>query len=63
MMNKSVMSGKPFAVLGHFWAPILERVREVEISHPGPWGEANNRLVYVATSAGEAAQHLHDHLK
>ena len=62
MMNKSVMSGKPFAVLGHFWAPILERVREVEIAHPGPWGEANGRLVYVADSAGEAAQHLHNNL-
>src|SRR5229473_5709861 len=29
MLNKSVMRGKPFAVLGDFWQPILERVREV----------------------------------
>jgi hypothetical protein len=35
----------------------------VEVGHPGPWGEANGRLVYVADSAGEAAQHLHNHLK
>lgn len=63
MLNKSVMSSKPFAVLGHFWAPILDRVREVEVGHPGPWGEANGRLVYVADSAGEAAQHLHNNLK
>jgi len=41
MMNKSVMAGKPFAVLGDFWQPILDRVREVELGHPGPWGEAN----------------------
>ena len=43
--------------------PILERVREVELGHPAPWGEANGRLVYVAESPGEAAQHLHNYLK
>src|ERR1700757_451772 len=30
MLNKSVMTGKPFAALGDFWRPILDRVREVE---------------------------------
>jgi uncharacterized protein (TIGR00725 family) len=63
MLNKSVMTRKPFAVLGNFWLPILDRVREVELGHPAPWGEANGRLVYVADSAGEAAQHLHNKLK
>jgi uncharacterized protein (TIGR00725 family) len=63
MLNKSVMSGKPFAVLGHFWEPILERVRQVELGHPTPWGEANGRLVYVAGSPGEAAQHLLKNLR
>jgi uncharacterized protein (TIGR00725 family) len=63
MLNKSVMSGKPFAVLGDFWLPILERVREVELGHPAPWGEANGRLVYIAESPGDAAQHLIKNLK
>jgi uncharacterized protein (TIGR00725 family) len=58
MMNKSVMAGKPFAVLGNFWQPILDRVREVELGHPGPWGEANGRLVYVAATPGDVASHL-----
>jgi uncharacterized protein (TIGR00730 family) len=58
MMNKSVMAGKPFAVLGDFWQPILDRVREVELGHPGPWGEANGRLVYVAVTPGDVASHL-----
>jgi len=58
MMNKSVMAGKPFAVLGDFWQPILDRVREVELGHPGPWGEANGRLVYVAATPGDVASHL-----
>src|SRR5499425_3688004 len=30
MLNKSVMPGKPFAVLGPFWQPLLDCVREVE---------------------------------
>jgi len=30
MLNKRVISGKPFVVLGTFWQPILDRVREVE---------------------------------
>ena len=50
MLNKAVIAGKPFAVLGDFWTPILERVREVELGHPAPWGEANGRLVHVAAS-------------
>ena len=35
MLNKSVIAGKPLAVLGDFWPPILDRVREVETGHPG----------------------------
>ena len=58
MLNKSVISSKPFAVLGDFWTPVLDRVREVELGHPAPWGEANGRLVYVASSPAEAATHL-----
>ena len=63
MLNKSVMPKKPFAVLGGFWAPILDRVREVELGHPAPWGEANGRLVYVADSPGEVALHLQNSLR
>ena len=63
MLNKSVMSAKPFAVLGNFWQPVLDRVREVELGHPAPWGEANGRLVHVAATAGDAANHLRNNLK
>lgn len=58
MLNKSVMAAKPFAVLGEFWVPILERVRQVELGHPATWGEGNGRLVYIADGAGDAAQYL-----
>ncbi|OLE57179.1 MAG: hypothetical protein AUG13_05295 [Chloroflexi bacterium 13_1_20CM_2_59_7] len=63
MLNKSVMTRKPFAVIGDFWLPILDRVREVELGHPAPWGEANGRLVHVAASPGDAADHLVKNLK
>jgi len=58
MLNKSVMTGKPFAVLGDFWLPILERVREAELGHPSPWGERNGRLVHLAATPADAARHL-----
>ena len=58
MLNKSVMAAKPFAVLGDFWQPVLDRVREVEVGHPSSWDEANGRLVYVAATPGDVARHL-----
>jgi hypothetical protein len=58
MLNKAVISGKPFAVLGDFWIPILDRVREVELGHPGSWGEAAERIVHLAPSPAEAAAFL-----
>jgi uncharacterized protein (TIGR00730 family) len=63
MLNKSVMNAKPCAVLGDFWAPVLDRVREVELGHPAPWGEASGRLVYVAATPGDVANHLTAKLK
>ena len=56
MLNKGVMTGKPFVVLGEFWRPILERVREVE--QHASWGEASNRLFHVALTPEEAADYL-----
>jgi uncharacterized protein (TIGR00725 family) len=58
MLNKAVILAKPFAVLGDFWVPVLDRVREVELGHPAPWGEANGRLVHVAASCADAVSHL-----
>lgn len=58
MLNKGVMEQRPFVVLGEFWRPILDRVREVELGQPSPWGEANNRMVHVASSPSAAADFL-----
>src|SRR6266851_7638144 len=63
MLNKSVMTGKPLAVLGNFWTPIIECVREVELGHHSPWGEASGRLIHVAATPKEAAHYLKEILK
>ncbi len=58
MLNKGVMRRKPFAALGEFWRPIVERVREVEQGHPSPWGEKEERLLYVASNPQKAVEYL-----
>jgi hypothetical protein len=35
----------------------------VELAHGSPWGEANERLIYVAATPEEAARHLKEKLK
>jgi uncharacterized protein (TIGR00725 family) len=67
MLNKSVMEQRPFAVLGGFWQPILDRVREVE-QGPRPstevarWAEANGNLVQTFRSPQDAANYLAEKL-
>lgn len=63
MLNKSVITPKPFAILGNFWEPIIERVREVELAHQAPWGEANSPLLHRAATAAEVASYLSGKLK
>lgn len=58
MLNKGVIAGKPFVVLGEFWQPILDRVREVERGASSAWGEASNRLIHLAAAPAEATAHL-----
>jgi uncharacterized protein (TIGR00725 family) len=63
MLNKSVIAPKPVAVLGNFWQPILDRVREVELgprasSETRVWKEANGNLVHSAKTPKDAANYL-----
>ena len=68
MLNKGFLQDKPFVVLGDFWVPILERVREVELEHRPAgelasgsrkrWNEAGGRLVHHAPTPEEAAELL-----
>jgi uncharacterized protein (TIGR00725 family) len=58
MLNKKAMEQRPFVVLGDFWQPILDRVREVERGHASRWGESSDPLVRQAPTPLEAAQFL-----
>jgi uncharacterized protein (TIGR00725 family) len=58
MLNKKAMERRPFVVLGDFWQPILERVREVERGHASGWGELNDPLVHQAPTPSDAAEFL-----
>jgi uncharacterized protein (TIGR00725 family) len=67
MLNKSVIVGKPMAVLGDFWRPILERVREVESgprssTETRPWREAHGNLIHSAKSPDDAVNYLAEQL-
>lgn len=58
MLNKKAMEHRPFVVLGDFWQPILDRVREVERGHISRWGESSDPLVHAAPTPAEAAKFL-----
>jgi uncharacterized protein (TIGR00725 family) len=58
MLNKGFLTGKPFVVMGDFWVPVLDRVREVELDHGSPWSEAGARLVQHASGPIQAAELL-----
>lgn len=58
MLNKSVMTGKTFVLLGDFWQPILERVREVEMAHANSWGEASGELITRLETPKTVAEYL-----
>jgi uncharacterized protein (TIGR00730 family) len=58
MLNKKAMEHRPFVVLGDFWQPILERVREVERGHASRWGESSDPLVHQAPTPADAAKFL-----
>jgi uncharacterized protein (TIGR00730 family) len=62
MLNKRVMAGKPLVVVGDFWHPILERVREVETGHASGWGESASPVIHRAPTPEDAASYLAGHL-
>jgi uncharacterized protein (TIGR00725 family) len=58
MLNKGAMARRPLIVLGDFWRPVIERVREVELGHKSPWGEREDALIRIAPSPADAAEYL-----
>ncbi len=62
MLNKKAMDHRPFVVLGDFWQPILERVREVERGHASKWAESSDPLVHQTPTPADAARFLAERL-
>jgi uncharacterized protein (TIGR00730 family) len=58
MLNKRVMARKPFAVLGDFWQPVVERVREVEGGADSHWNAADGGLIRACAQPVDAANFL-----
>lgn len=58
MLNKNVIDSKPLVVLGEFWHPIIDRVREVELGQESNWGEKRHSLIHRAASPADAASFL-----
>ncbi|MGA8224469.1 MAG: LOG family protein [Candidatus Acidiferrales bacterium] len=58
MLNKGAMARRPLVVLGDFWQPVIERVREVELGHKSRWGEQEDPLVRIASTPADAAEYL-----
>jgi uncharacterized protein (TIGR00725 family) len=63
MINKRVMPPKPMVVLGDFWKPVIDRVRQAEIGQESPWIERQTPLIQFAGSPSEAADILGAYFK
>jgi uncharacterized protein (TIGR00730 family) len=61
MMNKGAMRSKPLVVLGSFWQPIIDRVREVERRDRSSPGERSEPTICVASSPARAAAYVATH--
>lgn len=58
MLNKRVMRKKPMIVLGKFWQPVVECVRELEIGHDSRWDERHGELIHAAATPADAVEFL-----
>lgn len=58
MLHKRVVNRKPLVVLGEFWHPIIDRIRESELGHQTRWGESQESLIHRAASPADAATFL-----
>jgi uncharacterized protein (TIGR00725 family) len=63
MLNKGLMRGKPLAVLGPFWLPVIDRVNEAETGRSTRGPTLGDRVVYRAASPGDAARFLAGRLR
>jgi uncharacterized protein (TIGR00730 family) len=58
MLNKRVIRPKPMIVLGKFWQPVIECVRDLETGHDPRWSARNGELIYAAGTPADAVNYL-----
>jgi uncharacterized protein (TIGR00730 family) len=58
MLNKGVMRKKPMVVLGKFWQPVIECVREIETGYDSRLGQRDGELIYSAATPADAVEFL-----
>lgn len=58
MMNKGIMKTKPIVVIGEFWGPVIERVKEAEDSRNGKSRARTNVPQLYLGSSEKAAQYM-----
>jgi uncharacterized protein (TIGR00730 family) len=63
MLNKGAMGRRPLVVLGEFWQPVIERVREAELYHTSRWAEREGALIQTAATAVDAAAYLAEYFE
>ena len=63
MLNKRLMPRRPFAILGGFWQPVLDRVREVEGGAGSRWSDADGVLIRTCALPEDAAKFLAEALR
>src|SRR5260370_1016271 len=56
-VKKSVKTGKPFAVVGHFWGPVLGRGRDGWCCHAWPWADATKGRAWRWSRANFSRPH------
>jgi uncharacterized protein (TIGR00725 family) len=63
MLNKGMMRAKPLALLGPFWLPVIERVKQAEAAGRSSEGPTRGgRVPFRADSPGDAARYLAERL-
>jgi uncharacterized protein (TIGR00725 family) len=63
MLNKGMMRAKPLALLGPFWLPVIEQVKQAEAAGRSSEGKTRgDRVLFRADSPGEAARFVAERL-
>jgi len=62
MLNKRVMPRKPFAILGGFWEPVIEHVRDAEGLEESSRNGADGGLIRACAEPRDAASFLAEQL-